>query len=166
MDLAERKSVQSAGMWMRISAPLVLAAVVLPLIGRLYLAAFEAPSGAPPLMLALAAIVFEALPPLLLCVALFNVIAVLSEYEHARFTSRRASAAMKRAGAAATIALVLHVAAVPLALAALRGEPLWPALNPDVFDLTVMIFATSMLTIGAVLEAAARALQSENDQIV
>jgi len=35
-----------------------------------------------------------------------------------------------------------------------------------VFDLAIMIFASSMLTVGSVLEAAARELQDEVDQIV
>ena len=53
-----------------------------------------------------------------------------------------------------------------MGLAALNGQPLWPALSPDVFDLAAMIFAAGMLTIGAALEAAARELQSEHDQII
>lgn len=166
MALAEQRSVRSAGMWVRIATPLVFAAIVLPLIGRLYLTVFEAPAGAGPAMwTAAAAIVLQALPPLILAWTMFGVISVLSEYEQGRFASRRASDGLKRAGAGATIAFVLQVL-TPVGLAALNGQPLWSALSPDVFDLAAMIFAAGMLTIGAALEAAARKLQSEHDQII
>jgi hypothetical protein len=166
ITMVERRSAWSAGSWARFSMPLLLAAIVLPLIGRIYLAVFEAPTGAgvapwP----AVAAIVLEALPPLILAWSMFGLIGALAEYEQGHFASLRASAGLKRAGAGATIALVLQVL-VPVGLAALKGQPLWPALNPNVFDLAVMIFASSMLAVGSVLEAAARELQSETDQII
>lgn len=165
MTMTEQRSVRSAGFWMRICAPLLLAAVVLPLIGRLYLAVFEAPAGAGPMWLGAVSIALEALPALILAWTVFGVISVLSEYEQGRFVSLRASAGLKRAGAGAAVALVLQVLA-PVGLAALHGQPLWPALHANMFDLAVMTFASGMITIGSALEAAARALQSENDQIV
>lgn len=150
---------------MAMCAPILLAAVVLPVIGRVYLAVFEAPAGAGPAWIAVAAILIEALPPLILAWSVFGLVAVLSEYGDGRFVSLRASAGLKRAGAGAAVALILQVLA-PVGLAALHGRPLWPALNPDAFDLAVMVFASGMLMIGAALETAARELQSEMDQMV
>lgn len=146
-------------------APMLLAAVVLPVIGRLYLAMFEAPAGAGPAWIAVTAILIEALPPLVLAWSVFSLVSVLSEYAQGRFVSLRASAGLMRAGVGGAVALILQVLA-PVGLAALHGQPLWPALNPDIFDLAVMMFASAMVMIGSALEAAARELQSENDQIV
>lgn len=162
----QQRTARTAGVFfMAMCAPILLAAVVLPVIGRLYLAVFEASAGADPTWMAVAAILIEAVPPLLLAWSVFGLVAVLSEYAQGRFVSLRASAGLKRAGAGATVALILQVHA-PVGLAALHGRPLWPALNPDVFDLAVMVFASGMLMIGAALEAAARELQSEVDQMV
>lgn len=161
----QQRTVRTAGTWVRISTPVLFAAVVLPLIGRLYLALFE-PADGVIAWTAVAAIVLEALPPLILAWTMFGVVSVLAEYEMARYVSLRASAGLKRAGTGATVALILQVLVVPVGLAALHGQPLWAAISPNVFDLAVMIFASSMLTIGSVLEAAARELQDEVDQMV
>jgi len=161
----QQRTVRTTGMWVRISTPLLFAAVVLPLIGRLYLSVFE-PAGGVVVWPAVAAIALEALPPLILAWSMFGVVGALAEYEMARYVSLKASTGLKRAGSGASIALVLQVLVVPVALAALKGEALWPAINPNVFDLAVMIFASSMLTVGSVLEAAARELQDEVDQMV
>ncbi|MDZ4868970.1 MAG: hypothetical protein SGI91_16745 [Alphaproteobacteria bacterium] len=161
----QQKTVRTTGIWVRLSTPLLFAAVVLPLIGRLYLSLFEAAGGVV-VWASVAAIMIEALPPLILAWTMFGVVSVLSEYEMARYVSLKASQGLKRAGTGATVALVLQVLVVPVALAALKGQPLWPTINPNVFDLAVMIFASSMLTVGSVLEAAARELQSEVDQMV
>ena len=150
---------------MAASAPMLLAAVVLPMIGRLYLVVFEAPVGAGPAWIAVTAILIEALPPLILAWSVFGLVSVLSEYGHGRFVSLRASAGLMRAGAGGVVALILQVVA-PVGLAALHGQPLWPALNPGMFDLAVMMFATGLLMIGSALETAARELQSEHDQII
>lgn len=40
------------------------------------------------------------------------------------------------------------------------------ALNPNIFDLCVLMFASTTLTVGYVLEDAAKHLKAENDQIV
>ena len=146
-------------------APILLAAVILPVIGRLYLAMFEPQAGAGPAWIAVTAILIKALPPFILACSVFGLATVLSEYAQGRFVSLRASMGLKRAGAGGSIALVLQVLA-PVGIAALHGQPLWPALNPDTFDLAVMMFASSMLMIGSELEAAAKQLQAENDQIV
>lgn len=161
--MAQRRPVQVAWIYMSIVAPMLVAAVVLPLIGRLYLATFEGTAPAGP---AVAAILLEALPALILAWAVFGVISVLSEYGQGRFVSLRASTGLQRAGASAIVALLLQVVLAPVGLAALGGQPLWPALNPNTLDLAMMIFAVGMLAIGGALEAAARDMQSENDQIV
>ena len=161
--VADRWSVRTAWIYMSFVAPMLVAAIVLPLIGRLYLATFESTAPAGP---AVAAILLEALPALILAWTVFGVISVLSEYGQGRFVSLRASKGLQRAGAGAIVALLLQVVLVPIGLAALREQPLWPALNPNAFDLAMMIFAVGMLAIGGALEAAAREMQSENDQIV
>ena len=162
---AQQKVVRTTGLWVGLSTPILFAAVVLPLIGRVYLALFE-PAGGVVAWPVVAAIVIEALPPLILAWCMFGMVSVFAEYQMARYVSLRASAGLKRAGVGATVALLLQVIVVPVALAALKGQPLWPAINADVFDLAIMIFASSMLTVGSVLEAAARELQDEVDQIV
>jgi len=161
------RSAQTAGMMVRIAIPLLFAAIVLPLIGRVYLAIFEpAVADAQAVWTNAAVHIIQALPALILSWTMFGVSAVLAEYERGQFLSLRASLGLKRVGQGALIALLLNVLAVPVAVAALRGVPLWPALNPDVFDLCILMFAAGMLTIGGVLEGAARDLQHENDQIV
>lgn len=147
------------------AAPILLAAVLLPVIGRLYLAVFEAPVDAGPTWIAVSTILLKALPPLILACSIFGLASVLSEYAQGRFVSLRASTGLQRAGAGGALAIVLQVH-VPVGIAALHGQPLWPALNPDTFDLAVMMFASSMLMIGTALEAAAKQLQVENDQII
>lgn len=87
----QQRTVRTAGTWVRISTPVLFAAVVLPLIGRLYLALFE-PAGGVIAWTAVAAIVLEALPPLILAWTMFGVVSVLAEYEMARYVSMRASA--------------------------------------------------------------------------
>ena len=161
--MAGRQALLAGVFYMRFVAPILTAAVVLPLIGRLYLAVFEGTVPAGP---AVAAIVLEALPQLLLVWAVFGLIRVLSEYEQGRFVSMRASAGLQLAGSAAIVALLLQVVVVPAGLAALHGQPIWPVLRPNMFDLAMMIFAVGMTSIGGALDAAARDLQSENDQIV
>ena len=165
--LAEQRSAQSAGTMVRIAIPMLFAAIVLPLIGRVYLAVFEsAAADAQAIWTNVAVHVVEALPALILSWTMFGVSSVLAEYERGRFLSLRASLGLKRVGLGAMVALLLNALAVPVAVAALRGTPLWAALNPDVFDLCIWMFAAGMLTVGGVLEAAARDLQHEHDQIV
>ncbi|MEQ1864771.1 MAG: hypothetical protein ABL996_08970 [Micropepsaceae bacterium] len=167
--LAEQRSAQSAGRLVRFAIPLLFAAVALPLIGRVYLAVFEpaaAAADAQAVWANVAVHVIEALPALILSWTMFGVSSVLAEYERGQFLSLRASLGLKRVGLGAMVALLLNALAVPVAVAALRGTPLWAALNPDVFDLCIWMFAAGMLTVGGVLEAAARDLQHEHDQIV
>jgi hypothetical protein len=165
--LAEQRSAQSAGMMVRFAIPLLFAAIVLPLIGRVYLSVFEPAATDGPAIWTNAAIhIVEALPALILSLTMFGISTVLAEYERGQFVSLKASSALKRVGQGALVALLLNAVAVPVGVAALRGTPLWTALNPDVFDLCVLMFAAGMLTIGGVLEGAARDLQHEQDQII
>ena len=163
--MAERRSMWVAGMYvyMQAAAPILAAAIVLPLIGRLYLAAYE---GTAPVGQAVAAIVIEALPALMLAWAVFGLVRVLSEYVQGRFVSLRASSGLQIAGTGVTFGLLLHVVMMPLGLAILNEQPLWPALDADMFDVALLMFAAGMVAIGGALEAAVRNLQSENDQIV
>ncbi|MBP6011802.1 MAG: DUF2975 domain-containing protein [Alphaproteobacteria bacterium] len=147
--------------------PLLLAAIVLPLIGRVYLAIFEPAVPDPQAIWTNVAVhVVEALPSLILSWTMYGVLRVLVEYGQGRYLSLRASRSLKWVGLGALVALLLNVMVVPITVAALRGSSLWIALNPHVFDLCIMMFAAGMLTIGSLLEAAARDLQSEHDQIV
>lgn len=160
-------SARTMGVLVRVGIPLLFAAIVLPLIGRVYLAVFEPAAGEAALAWTNAAVlVVQALPALILSWAMFGVSSVLSEYAQGRFLSLKASVSMKRVGQWAVVALLFNAFAVPIVVAALRGQSLLPALNADVFDLCVLMFAAGMLTVGAVLEGAARGLQDENDQIV
>ena len=91
---------------------------------------------------------------------------VLVEYEAGRYLSLEASAALKRVGQGGLLALLLNVIVVPPLAALLRGEAVLAAFNPNIFDLCVLMFASTTLTVGYVLEDAAKQLKAENDQIV
>lgn len=146
--------------------PLQVAAITLPLIGRVYLAIFEpAVADAQTIWANVAVHILEALPALILSWTMFGVSRVLLEYGEGRYLSLRASQALKWVGLGALVALLLNVT-VPVIVAALRGSSLWTALNADMFDVAVLLFAGGIQTIGSVLEAAARNLQNEHDQIV
>lgn len=148
--------------------PLLMAAIGLPLIGSLYLAAAEAPAGSDAASIAvdLAGRLITAAPSLLLAFAVFGARAVLAEYAEGRYLSAAASRALKGMGQWAIWALLLKFVAAPILVALLRGEPLAFPLSGDMFDAGVLLFAVFILVIGGVLEAAAAALKAENDQIV
>lgn len=152
----------------QIAIPLLFAAIVLPTIGSLYLAAFEPPLGATDASRTAESliVVIKAVPPLLLASSMLGLTKVLQEYEAGRYLSRAASTALKGVGQGGLLALLLNVIVVPPVVAILRGESVWSALNPDVFDLCVMMFASTVLTVGYVLEGAAKDLKADNDQIV
>lgn len=167
MAEAEQRSAQTMGVLVRVGVPLLFAAIVLPLIGRVYLALYEPAAGEASLGWTNAAVfVVQALPALVLSWAMFGVSSILSEYSAGRFLSLKASRSMKRVGQAAVFALLFNAFAVPAIVAWLHGTPMIASLNADVFDLCVLMFASGMLTVGAVLEGAARGLQDENDQIL
>lgn len=168
--MTEQKMAHSAGMMallVAFAAPVLLAAIVLPLIGRVYLAIFEPALPDPQAIWTNVAVhIVEVLPALVLSWTMFGVVRVLVEYGEGRYLSLRASQALKWVGLGALVALILNVVVVPLIVAALRGSSLWTALDADVFDLGILMFAAGIQTIGNALEAAARALQNEHDQIV
>jgi hypothetical protein len=149
----------------QVAIPLLFAGVLLPMIGSVYLALFEPQPGADGATTALIVLI-EAVPPLLLAWAMLSLTKVLVEYEAGRYLSLEASAALKRVGQGGLLALLLNVIVVPPLVALLRGEPVFEALNPHIFDLCVLIFASTTLTVGHVLEDAAKQLKFENDQIV
>jgi hypothetical protein len=149
----------------QIGIPLLFAGVLLPLIGSLYLALFEPQPGADGATTALIVLI-EAAPPLMLAWAMLGLTKVLVEYEAGRYLSLEASGALKRVGQGGLLALLLNVIVVPPLVALLRGEAVLAALNPQIFDLCVLMFASTTLTVGYVLEDAAKQLKSENDQIV
>ncbi|MCE9522595.1 MAG: hypothetical protein K8S25_09215 [Alphaproteobacteria bacterium] len=168
--MTEQKVANSGAMIVGLVAfaiPLLLAAIVLPLIGRVYLAIFEPAVPDPHAIWTNATVhIVEALPALILSWTMFGVSRVLVEYAHGRHLSLRASRSLMWVGLGALVALLLNVAVVPVTVAALRGSSLWTALDADVFDIGLLMFAASIVTIGGALEAAARDLQNEHDQIV
>ncbi len=149
----------------QVAIPLLFAAIVLPLIGQIYLATFEAPANGGDKLTAVLIILLQAAPAFALAWTMLGVAKVLAEYEAGRLLSHTASKALRNVGFGGLVALLLNVVVVPLAVGALRGD-VFAALNPDVFDLCVLMFAASMLTVGAVLEDATKTLKAENDQIV
>ncbi len=152
----------------QVAIPLLFAGIVLPAIGSLYLAAFEPPPGADDATRVSSAliVVLEAIPPLLLAWSMLGLTKVLQEYEAGRYLSMEASSALKRVGQGGLLALLLNVIVMPPIVAALSGQSVWAAFNPNIFDLCVMMFASTTLTVGYVLEDAAKQLQAEHDQIV
>lgn len=151
----------------QIAIPLLFAAIILPTIGALYLAAFEPPPGATDASRSSALIVLiKAIPPLLLAWSMLGLTKVLQQYEAGNYFSLEASTALKRVGQRGLFALLINLIVIPPIVALLRGEPVLSTFNPDIFDLCVMMFASTTLTVGYVLDDAAKALKADNDQIV
>jgi hypothetical protein len=145
---------------------ILLAAILLPLIGEIYLVTFEpAPwaqqIGAP---LAVATKLISYAPALAAAAAVIALRNVFAEYKEGRFLSPKASSAFQRAGVWALIAFLLKMLIAPLAVSLLGGEAFNWRFDP--LDIALMAFAISVFMIGGVLEAAAAALKAENDQIV
>lgn len=145
--------------------PILIAAIALPLIGNLYLALAEPAPGANAGVL-IATQIIAALPGLILAGSLFWLVHVLREYEQGRFLSSAAGGAFKRVSAGAMIALIAHVALAPMLIGLIQGGSLSDMLRADMFSLCIMVFCAAMLTVGALLEDAARTLKAEHDQIV
>lgn len=147
----------------QVSIPLLIAAIVLPLIGQIYLALFEPAPGAHASAV-IAVDIIRAAPALLLAFSLFGLVAVLREYEEGRFFSLASSVALKRVSAGAIIAMLVQIAAAPLLIGIIEGRG--DLFIFDTFSLCLLMFAGAMLTVAALLEDAARALKADNDQIV
>jgi hypothetical protein len=147
-------------------APMLAAAIGLPLIGDLYLTAFEpapwaAALGAPA---ALAIKLLSYAPAIVAAAAVISLRPVFAEFQEARFVSAKASTAFQVAGLLALAAFFLKMLVAPL-LTALLGGPAF-TWRVETFDIAMMTFASFVLMIGGALDAAAAALKSENDQIV
>lgn len=147
------------------AVPILIAAIALPLIGQIYLALFEPQPGANAGAL-IATRIISAVPALILAFSLMGLAAMLREYEQGRFLSLAAGAAFKRVSAGAMIALIAHVAVAPILIGLIESKSLSEMLQADTFLLCIMVFCAAMLTVGALLEDAARALKADNDQIV
>ena len=160
-----REGARKARAAAQLALPLAVAAVGLPLIGRVYLALFEPAPGQGGWGLALTHIV-QAAPAFLLLAALFGLVNVLREYEAGRFLSLAASAGLKRVGRDGLLAMILHFMVLPAVFAMLGGAPMLEALSGAPFNIAVMLFAAAVLSVGALLEAAAQALKADHDQIV
>jgi len=146
--------------------PMLVAAVGLPLIGELYLVTFEpapwaAELGAP---IAIVIKLLSYAPAIAAVVAVIMLRPVLVEYHEGRFVSEKASRAFQLAGLFALAAFMLKLFIAPLAIALLGGPAF--AWRFDPLDIALMVFASTVLMIGRVLEAAAASLKAENDQIV
>ena len=145
--------------------PLLVAAVGLPLIGELYLVTFEPAPWAAELgpYLAIMIKLLSYAPAIAAVGAVIVLSPVLVEYHEGRFTSKKASGAFQWAGLLALAAFMLKLLIVPLAISLLGGAFAW---RFDPLDIALMVFASSVLMVGSVLEAAAASLKAENDQIV
>lgn len=146
--------------------PILVAAVGLPLIGELYLVTCEpapwaAELGAP---LAIAIKLLSYAPAIAAVGAVIMLRPVLVEYHERRFISEKASRAFQLAGLFALTAFMLKLLIAALVISLLGGPAF--AWRFDPLDIALMVFASSVLMIGGVLEAAAASLKAENDQIV
>ncbi len=146
--------------------PILLAAIVLPLIGELYLVTFEPEPWATEVGAPVAVLIklISYAPALAAAAAVIVLRAVLFEYQEGRYLSAKASAAFQRAGYWALAAFLLKMFVVPIAVSLLGGQAFSWRFDP--LDAALMAFALSVVMIGGVLEAAAAQLKSENDQIV
>jgi hypothetical protein len=146
--------------------PMLAAAVGLPLIGELYLVTFEpapwaAALGAP---IAMVIKLLSYAPAIAAVGAVIVLRPVPLEYHEGRFVSEKASRAFQLAGLFARAAFFLKLRIAPLAVALLGGAPFSWRFDP--LDIALMVFASTVLMIGGVLEAAVASLKAENDQIV
>ena len=146
--------------------PMLVAAVGLPLIGELYLVTFEpapwaAELGAP---IAIVIKLLSYAPAIAAVGAVIMLRPALLEYHEGRFVSEKASRAFQWAGLFALAAFFLKLLIAPLAIALLGGAPF--AWRFDPLDIALMVFASTVLMVGGVLEAAVASLKAENDQIV
>jgi len=168
-DLRLAKARAQAGQMRTITdvlMPILLAAIVLPLIGDVYLTATDPAPWAAGLSAPVAVLIklIGYTPALVGAVAVAMLRTVFAEYAEGNFLSAKASAAFQRSGIWALAAFLLKIFAAPFAVSLLGGAAFNWRFDP--LDIALMAFATSVLMIGGVLEAAATALKAENDQIV
>lgn len=146
--------------------PLLVAAIILPLIGDVFLTITSPGPWAAELSTP-AAVLIKLLtyaPALVAAYAVIQLRTVFAEYEAGRFLSAKASAAFQNAGTWALGAFLLKMFVAPLAISLLGGAAFNWRFDP--LDIALMAFAVFVLMIGGVLEAAAASLKAENDQIV
>ena len=169
IDIRIQKARAQTGQMRVMSAmliPLLVAAIGLPLIGELYLVTFEPAPWA--VEVGAASAIFIKLlsyaPAMAAAAAVMMLQPVLVEYHEGRFVSDKASAAFQAAGLSALAAFLLKLLVAPLAISLLDGAPF--AWRFDPLDISLMVFAASVMMIGGVLDAAVASLKAENDQIV
>jgi hypothetical protein len=140
--------------------PLLVAAIALPLLGSVYLALVEGRGGVAGAMIHIIA----ATPAVCAAIAVIGLHGVISEYTAGRMLSASASDGFSKAGVWALAAFLLKLAVVPVLTALLGGAAFtW---RFESLDIALMAFASLVLMIGTVIQAAAAALKAENDQIV
>jgi hypothetical protein len=148
--------------------PVFLAAIVLPLIGSVFLAVTDAamrPAGART-SAAVAMLLVSAAPALCLAMTIAALRGLFFEYEHGRFLGAVASTHFRRAGSWSLAACGLKFVFAPLCAMALLRTPLDQAFRFTMFDVGIVVVATFVLMIGHVLENVASGLKAENDEIV
>ncbi len=168
-ELRVEKARTQAGLMRVMNAvliPILIAAIGLPLIGELYLVTFEPAPWAAELGAAISIVIklLSYAPAIAAVGAVVMLQPVLVEYHEGRFISERASRGFQLAGLLALAAFFLKLLIAPLAISLLGGPAF--AWRFDPLDIALMVFASSVLMIGGVLEAAAASLKAENDQIV
>ena len=169
VELRVQKARTQAGQMLVMNSvliPMLVAAVGLPLIGELYLVTFEpapwaAELGAP---IAIVIKLLSYAPAIAAVGAVIMLRPVLLEYHEGRFISEKASRAFQWAGISALAAFLLKLLIAPVVIALLGGAAF--AWRFDSLDIALMVFASTVLMIGGVLEAAVASLKAENDQIV
>jgi hypothetical protein len=146
--------------------PLLVAAIILPLIGDVFLTITSPGPWAAELSTPVAVLIklLTYAPALVAAYAVIQLRTVFAEYEAERFLSAKASTAFQNAGTWALGAVSLKMFVAPLAISLLGGAAFNWRFDP--LDIALMAFAVFVLMIGGVLEAAAASLKAENDQIV
>lgn len=122
-------------------------------------------SGAAALINAVGVFWLMALPSFLLAGAMLDLSKVLDEYGKGRFFTLRASAHVRKAGEGAIWALVLKIVASPTIVSWITHEDRGFIWHIEPFDLGLFAFASAVMVLGRVLEAAAK-IKAENDEIV
>lgn len=160
------KSAQSLATMGAALTPVLAAAVGLPLAGRIFLGVTSPEPGIPGPTGQVVLHLAEALPGVLLIVAVAALVGVFREYQHGRFLSQTASRGFRRAGTWGLASFLSKLLVVPLVSVLVGERPVAALLRVDSFETGLLVFAAFVLSVGTVLEAAAASLQAENDEIV